>query len=198
MKRGLIVALLCAGPASASAQQFEVAPLVNIASASGINRRAEGVDDLLIRPSVGWGAHVDYFFTSHVGLEFLSTYESTSVGLTTTSGDSAELFRMSRGNGYANVVYQFHGELPDRTPFVFGGIGATHFRSSGLQDETRPSWTAGAGMKWFVTGVVGVEVRGAYVSTHVHDSTAAFCDPFGFCQEVLRRVEATAGVAFRF
>ena len=198
MKRVVMVALLCAGgPASALAQQFEIAPLVNLSSGAAIDRQAAGIDDLSIRPTVGWGAQVDYFIASHVGLEFLSTYESTSVALK-TAADSTDVFRMTRGSMSANLVYQFDGEVPDRTPFVFGGFGATLLRSSGLQDETRPTWTAGAGMKWFMNRSVGVEVRAAYVSTRVHDSDSSFCDPFRFCQDALRHVEATAGVAFRF
>ncbi len=179
------------------AQSLEITPLVSFSGAAPIDRTAAGVDDLTMDRSVSWGVAVGYFVSPHVAVEVVSTYTSTDLSMSTSAG-SAALFGMHRTQIHANVVYEVGaGGLP-ASPFLFGGFGATRFSADGVPSQTKPSWTAGGGLKWFVRPHVGVEVRGGFTSVVINEGGSTFCGPFGFCQNSLGHIELAGGAAFRF
>jgi outer membrane protein W len=191
----LTLALAVATPVAA--QQIEVTPLVSYTSAVGLEQTAAGVEDLTIEGALTWGAQATYFVTPRLGVGAQWTYESTGLRMTTSSS-SAELFRMTTSQLHAQVVYQFGDAAALLRPFVFGGVGATAFSAQDLDSETKPSWTVGGGVKWFVQRHVGVAAQARYKPTVLHDTSSQVCDPFGFCQGTLNHVDVGVGAVLRF
>jgi outer membrane protein W len=187
--------LLAAAPAFA--QQFEITPLVGVTSSASIDRTAAGIQELTVDRSISWGSQVGYFFSTHVGLEALWTYQSTALSMSAVSG-RAEVMTMTTEQAHGTLVYQFGSAERTARPFVFAGLGGTFFRSPGLESETKASWTVGAGLKWFLRRKVGVAMRGRYKPTMLDDAGSSACHPFGFCQNSLNRFELAAGAVFRF
>ncbi len=48
------------------------------------------------------------------------------------------------------------------------------------------------------TRKAGARLQARSTPIHLNDSSADFCDPFGFCQGWLRQLEVTGGVVVRF
>lgn len=190
-----LAVLLAAWPTFA--QPFEITPLVSVTSSASIDRTAVGIQELTVDRSISWGSQVGYFFSTHVGLEALWTYQSTALSLSAASG-RAEVMTMTTEQAHGTLVYQFGSAGRTARPFVFAGFGGTFFRSPGLESETKASWTVGAGLKWFLQRTLGVEIRGRYKPTLLDDAASSTCHPFGFCQSSLNRYELAGGVIFRF
>jgi outer membrane protein W len=187
--------LLAASPALA--QPFEITPLVSVTTSASIDRTAAGIQDLTVDRSFSWGSQVGYFFSTHVGIEALWTYQSTALSISAASR-RAEVMTMTTEQAHGTIVYQFGGNERTARPFVFAGLGGTLFRSPGLESETKASWTVGAGLKWFLRRKFGVEMRGRYKPTMLDDEKSSTCRPFGFCQNSLNRLELADGAIFRF
>ncbi len=196
----LLVAARAGGLASpAAAQSIEITPLLPLGytTHSAIDSKAAGVQQLEVSGGLTWGGQGAYFFSDRVGIEALWMQQETGVTMT-TSGGSARLFDMTVGQLHGNIVYQFLARDAFIRPFVFGGLGATFFRANELASETKLSWTIGAGAKWFPMPRVGARVHLRYSPARLNDSSSSLCDPFGFCQDTLQRVEFAGGVVLRF
>jgi opacity protein-like surface antigen len=194
----LLLTLICVAAAvPASARQLEITPLASFSTAAEIDQTAATVDDLSISRGFTWGAQASYFVTTHLGVEALWAYQSTVMSMSADSGTS-DLFSMKTNQIHGNVVYQFRDGLAVVRPFVFGGIGATLFSAPDLESETKASWTVGGGLKWFVQPHVGLKAHARYTPTELSDTSATVCDPFGFCQGSLTKLEFAGGAVFRF
>jgi hypothetical protein len=194
----LLLTLICvAAAAPASARQLELTPLASFSTSAQIDQTAATVDDLTINRGFTWGAQGTYFVTTHLGVEALWAYQSTVMSMSTNSGTS-DLFTMNTNQIHGNMVYQFRDGLAVLRPFVFGGIGATLFSAPDLESETKASWTVGGGLKWFVQQHVGLKAQARYTPTELSDTSATVCDPFGFCQGSLKKLEFAGGAVFRF
>jgi outer membrane protein W len=183
MKALLPVLLFFVASSPAWAQRFEVSPIIAYATESKIDQTADDVDDLSVAHGLTWGTQGTYFIDDHFGVEGLWTYQRSDVSL--VSGDArADLFKMTTNQVQGNAVYQFRGVEKLLRPYVFGGLGATFFSAPDLENETKMSWTVGGGVKWF--------------PQRLDDESASFCDPFGFCQSLLKHFEIGGGAIFRF
>ena len=77
-------------------------------------------------------------------------------------------------------------------------LGATFLSATDLESETKLSWAAGGGLKWFPSKRVGARVQARYAPTVLGDSSSDVCDPFGFCQGSLHQFEFMGGLVLRF
>ena len=84
-------------------------------------------------------------------------------------------------------------------PFLFAGLGTTFFSARDLQSETKLSSGFGGGVKYFPRSNVGLRLHLRSTPTWLDDeSSADFCDPFGFCQGALQQVEVMVGLVLRY
>lgn len=192
---GALVCLLTASPALA--QRTELALLAGYTSAGSIDETAAGIQGLEVGGGFTWGFQAGRFFSPHLGAELSWARQESDLAISTSSG-SAELFDVNVGQLHGSFVYQLGGESAQVKPFVFAGLGATFFSSSGLESETRLSWGLGAGLKWFPKKSVGARLQARYNPTQLNDEASDFCDPFGFCQGSLQQFELMGGVVLRF
>jgi hypothetical protein len=194
MNRFVAVILLASAPASA--QQIELGAILGYTTAVGLERTAEEVDELVIDDSITWGARGAYFVTERFGVEGLWTYQPTDLLMTTDS--TATVFEMTVSQIYGHVVYQMRDASVVLRPFIFGGGGATFFDATDLDDDVKPAWDVGAGLKWFLKRGLGFEGRVRYKSTNLREAADETCGPFDFCQGSLGHVDITTSVVVRF
>ena len=195
MKAALALVLVLAA-APASAQRVELSVLAGYTTRGDIDEKAPGVQELAIGDAFTWGAAAGYFFSDHAGAE-LSWRRQESVLEIGDAVEDARLFDVNVDVLQGSFVYQFGAAEARLRPFAAAGIGATFFSASDLDGETKLSFSAGAGLKWFPARRFGARLEARYAPTVLSDSSESFCDPFGFCQGTLHQFELLAGVVFR-
>ena len=117
-----------------------------------------------------------------------------------------------------NVVYNWGDEDSTLRPFVFGGLGATHYsfgefllpqplesRRFRIDDaETRFASNFGGGLKFYFTRYVGARVAVRVTPTYITSTRGGlWCDPFYGCWPITddhyaTQFDTSVGVTFRF
>jgi opacity protein-like surface antigen len=191
-----VAVLLCA-PA-ARAQSWELSALAGSVPAADLEQQSRDVDKASIGGGFLFTIQGARLLTPNWGVEVSFTQQYSSYDIT-MGGVKGSVFSIDIAQLHGDVVYEF-GESGRRLrPFVFGGLGATLFTARDLPGETKLSFGAGGGAKMFVSPNVGIRAQVGYRPVVLGDDAAGdFCDPFGFCQSMLRRFDFAAGVSFRF
>lgn len=122
-------------------------------------------------------------------------------------------------NWHGNFVYNYGDSDARVRPFVFGGLGATHYspgdisaqfpvlvaNQANIDGETRFSTTWGGGVKFYPAKGFGVKFTGRWTPTYIKSDTGGiWCDPFyPTCWVVAdldysNQFELSGGVTFRF
>ncbi|MBI5461136.1 MAG: outer membrane beta-barrel protein [Gammaproteobacteria bacterium] len=100
-------------------------------------------------------------------------------------------------------AYVFHDTAhPGVEPFVAAGIGLTHMSPDGLDAETRPLLSLGAGYKFFLSDNFGVRLEGRAYATALDSNAEIFCGN-GACiarveSDGFWQYEVNAGLTLRF
>ena len=195
---GAMASVLLALSAPAWAQSWEVSGVAAYTPSAGLDRQAPELSGLDIRGGFTWGVQAARWLTANWGAEVLWTQQSSALRTETGAG-SADLFTMTIGQLHGNAVRQFGAADSRLRPFVFAGLGATFLSGDDLQSETKLSLGLGGGVKYFPWKTVGLRGHLRYKPTLLNDDDAgSFCDPFGFCQEVLQQLEFALGAIVRF
>jgi len=187
--------ILTASPAFA--QHWDLTALGGYTTATSIDKRTEGIEELKLKGSFTWGLALDRDLSDHLGTEISWAQQRSALTIGTAAG-SADLFDMQIGRLYGNVVYRFGADGARIRPFVFAGLGAAILSAPSLDTETKLSWGLGAGLKWTPSKNWGARVQARYTQIQLNDSSSDVCDPFGFCQGSLHQFELLGGVALRF
>jgi opacity protein-like surface antigen len=188
--------LIALAAAPASAQPVEVSLLAGYTTRGDIENKAPGVQELAIGDGFAWGAAAGYFFSQHAGAELSWRRQESGLEIGDATSD-ARLFDVNVDVLQGSFVYRFGAPEARIRPFVAAGVGATFFGATDLESETKLSWSAGAGLKWFPARRWGARLEARYAPTVLADSSSTFCDPFGFCQTALHQFELLGGFVFR-
>lgn len=100
-------------------------------------------------------------------------------------------------------AYIFHDAAhPGVKPFIAAGIGMMHMSPDGLDTETKPMLSLGAGYKFFLTENVGIRIEARAYATALESDAEIFCGN-GACiarveSEGFWQYEANAGMNLRF
>jgi opacity protein-like surface antigen len=192
----VVMSALSAG--SAHAQSWELSALAGYGPAVDLEQQSRDVDSVSIGGGFMFTIQGARFLTPNWGVEVSFTQQYSSYDVT-INDETGTLFSMDIAQLHGDVVYEF-GESGNRLrPFVFGGAGASFISARDLPGETKLSFGAGGGAKMFLSPNVGVRAQIQYRPIVLGDDEEGdFCDPFGFCQSMLRRFEFAAGISFRF
>ena len=161
------------------------------------DHRAPQLTDLAIRDGFTWGIQGARTLGQHWTAEAIWTQQRSALETGTAAGTS-DLFTMTVGQLHGNAVYQFGDAQVRVRPFAFGGLGATFFRADDLQSETKLSLGIGGGIKYFLSNLIGIRGHVRYKPTLLNDEDAGdYCDPFGFCQNILQQIDIAVGAVMR-
>jgi len=181
----------------ARAQSWEVLALLGYTNAAPLDTTAEGVDELSLAGAFTFGAAGTFFVTEHLGVGGLFMTQPTAVRMTSAGIDATALdLKVSQGLG--SLVYQPLSRSAALQPFVFVGAGVSVLTASGYDAESKFAWTAGGGVKWMPSPVIGTLIQFRYKRTRLNDSGSTLCDPFGFCLDALPQLEFAGGLVLRF
>lgn len=199
MRRFLLLCAIIALPATAArAQSWEISALAGYVPAVGLEQESRDVDDVSIGGGVMFAIQGARFLTANWGVEASFTQSFSSYDVT-MGEETGSLFSIDIAQLHGDVVYEFGGSDARLKPFVSAGVGATFFSARDLEGETKASVGVGGGAKIFLSPNVGMRAQLRYRPIWLGGNEEGdFCDPFSFCQSMLRRVEVAAGVTFRF
>lgn len=196
MKRHLpFVLVLSAAPAFS--QGLEVSASAGYTTPGGLEPRAAGVTDLKLAGAFTWGASAGYFFSPRFGVEASWARQESALEIGSAAG-SAEMFDVHVDQLQGSFVLQLGAAESSLRPFLSAGAGAALFSAPNLDGEAKLAFNLGAGLKWLPSRRFAARVQARYTPTYLHDASADFCDPFGFCQDWLHQLELTGGVVLRF
>jgi opacity protein-like surface antigen len=218
----LAVAAGAALATPAHAQQIEASVFYGYTLSEGIDASQSRVilggiyNSLDITSSSAWGFTAGGFVGENVELEFLYAQQMSRLEISDPS-PSLEFADMNVNSYQGNIVYNW-GEGHARVrPFMFFGLGATHYAGGDvdghafpgvggqIRSETKFATNWGAGVKFYPAPSIGIKGMARYTPTFVKsDPGGLWCDPFyPTCWVVndldySNQFEMSVGVTFRF
>jgi len=173
-----------------------------------------------IDSGASFNATLGVFATRGLEFEFLFSRQDTDLSADGPGG-GLQITRTAVYNYMGNVVYNWGDEDSVLRPFVFGGLGATHYDFGDFNDfllpqpvqgrrfhadgsETQYASNFGGGVKFYFTRYFGakatVRVTPTYI-TSTHGGT--WCDPWYGCWPVYddhysTQWDTSVGITFRF
>jgi hypothetical protein len=168
------------------------------------------------KDSVVYGFSAGYFVTESTEVGFMYTRMSSNLvfgGAQFSGTPDFELGDLSVSNYHGYLGYNFLEVDRVVRPFLYGGMGATHFGgvdfnlplvSGSTRSETQFSTTWGVGVKIFPAPRFGIRVATSWTPTYIKSDAAGWwCDPFWGCYllgdaQYSNQFHLTGGVTVRF
>jgi opacity protein-like surface antigen len=219
----LAAALAVAAAGPALAQQIEASFDAGYSGSEGINASqnrpllGQQYSSLDVKSGGTFGFTVGAFFGPNLELEFLWHRQFSELEISEPA-PSRKLANQDVDNYHGNLVYNW-GESDARIrPFIFGGLGATHYLPGDydssipngatltrISSVTRFSSTWGGGVKLYPAHNIGVKGTMRWTPTYIKsDPGGLWCDPFyPTCWVVgnadySNQFEFSGGITFRF
>jgi opacity protein-like surface antigen len=191
-----LVAIGAVGAQAQSQPRVEVAFETGYTASEGIATSSARViggqvyNDLDIKSGGNFGFTAGVFLTTNAEVEFLWNRQFSQFDASNPA-PSVLLADVSVDNYHGNFVYNWFESDAKVRPFLFGGIGATHYSpgdpvalpkvtsATSIDSATKFSFTWGGGVKLYPTPHVGVRLSGRWTPTYVKsDAGGLWCDPF--------------------
>jgi opacity protein-like surface antigen len=207
--RVLVAALLLLLTTSAAhAQRVEITPFAGYRVGGSFSVLDDGETelgrDLEVADEPAWGVHLGYEVSDDGEIELLYSRQETRV-------QTDDLFTGQPVLDLALETWQFGGnylwgEDQQRVrPYIGVGLGITRLlpEPAGLQDETRFSLSAAAGVKVWLTRNLGLRFEARGFFTVLESDREYFCTLPGTCLVAgdtadLSQAEARGGIVLRF
>jgi len=194
-------AVVAAGAIVARAQdspRIEVAVETGYTASEGIKASQPRViagqvyNDLDIKSGGNLGLTFGVFVTPNAELEFLWNRQFSTFNASNPA-PAIDLADVSVDNFHGNFVYNWFDGSAKSRPFIFIGLGATHYapgepaplpstgpaRPSSIDSATKFSWSLGGGVKVYPAQHVGLRLTARWTPTYIKsDSEGVWCDPF--------------------
>ena len=221
----LAVAAGAALATPAHAQQLEGSVFYGYTLSEGIDASQSRIilggvyNSLDIKSGNGWGFTFGGFVGERVELEFLYAQQFSSLEISDPA-PSVTFADMKVVNYQGNVVYNWGESHSPVRPFIFFGLGATHYAGGDIDSRfvvppagdgqirsaTKFATNWGGGVKFYPKeGKIGIKAMARYTPTFIKsDPGGLWCDPFyPTCWVVndldySNQFEMSGGVTFRF
>jgi hypothetical protein len=219
----LVVIACTASVTSAFAQQVEASFEGGYTGSNGFtvtqSRQLFGqiYNNLDITSGGSFGLTIGAYVRSNFEVEFL-WHRQFSTLQASNPAPAKTLANQDVDNYHANLVYNWGDGNAKVRPFVFGGVGATHYvpgdydpsipnsaTLSRIGSVTKFSSTWGGGVKVYLNPYVGLKTTLRWTPTYIKtDPSGLWCDPFyGTCWVVgnpqySNQFDVSGGVTVRF
>ena len=220
-----VMVLLSATPASAQIEGsiifgYTLSEGVNASSAQIINGAT--YNSLDVTSGGSWGFTIGGYVTPQAEIEFLFDQQFSTLQASSPA-PALKLSDMSVYNYHGVFSYNWGDKDTKVRPFIFGGIGATHYSPGTLNSAiplppvppvgvtgnqinsaTKFSFTWGGGVKVYASEHVGLKVQARWTPTYIKtDAAGTWCDPWYGCWVVgstdySNQFEMSGGIVFRF
>lgn len=220
IKRSVLLAMviaLAAVPVFAQSNpRMEISGNFGYTLSEGVDVSEQTVIGLIVSevsPKSGgsYDLNASFFMNEQAQVGFLFGHQFSTLELKSVVGTKHDAADMGVFNYHGVFTYNFGFSDSTVRPFVFGGLGATHYSPSdvmgrSIDSNTRFSTTWGAGAKFNVNDSVGFNFTARWTPTYINSSDAGiWCSPYwpGGCwvlQEAnySNQFGLTGGVNFRF
>ena len=211
IRRTLFVcALLLAASSTASAQIVEFTPFlgwnfggtfknVNVPEGAGVN-------NLDIANSLNFGLVTDIAIMPQLQIELLLEWQSTNLQAwnAVTGQNEPVIDPLLVAYYHAGVLFQqARKEIKKAHGFLAITGGVTNFSSDDAQSETRFSFGAAGGAKWFFNERFGARLQSRLMITYFPSTSDLFCSDAGICYQIpantfLPQIDISGGVIIAF
>jgi opacity protein-like surface antigen len=220
-----VAALVAVGVVRAQAQappRVEIAFETGYTASEGIQTSSARIiggqvyNDLDIKSGANFGFLAGVYVTPNAEVEFLWNRQLSQFDASNPA-PSQLLADVSVDNYHGNFVYNWFESDAKVRPFLFGGIGATHYSpgdpvslpkvtsATGIDSATKFSFTWGGGVKLYPTPHFGVRLSARWTPTYIKsDAGGIWCDPYyGPCwvladPDYSNQFAINGGVTFKF
>ena len=166
-----------------------------------------------ISPNSGftYGMGFDYFLSEQFSIGFNWNRQQSKLRADVLGLEGVDFTDMSVDNYHAIFTYNFFDEGEFFRPFVFGGLGATHYGPDKVQGisisgATKFSTTWGGGVKYYTSDHLGFKGGIRWTPTYINsNSDGIYCSPHWpwECYIVSKsnyshQFELSAGILVRF
>jgi hypothetical protein len=169
------------------------------------------VDKITPRSGASWGAGFDFLLSENLSAGFNWSQQKSELEGSIQSGGKESFTSLYVHNFHGIFTYTFGEEDSGFRPFIFGGLGATHYRPGSIQGNpsdtsTRFSTTWGFGGKAFISDHLGFKIVGRWTPTYINsEASGIWCNPWWPSQcwvlgnpQYSHQFELAAGVIIRF
>jgi hypothetical protein len=224
LKRTLALAVIfiIAGATSGFAQgKIEATALFGWSFMDGVNGQPittfAGTFDRIDPKDGGlFGLGLGFMVSDNAEVGFQWTRVSSKLlagGTSFTNTPDTEIGDTSIQNYHGYLGYNFGEADAKFRPFLYGGLGATHFGSTDysnvfstgtINGNTQFSTTWGAGVKFYPSPKIGLRFTTSWTPTYIKsDPAGTWCDPFWGCYvlgdpQYSNQINLTGGISFRF
>jgi hypothetical protein len=215
-----VLSVIIAGAESGFAQKFEATAFWGWGFSDGVSGQTyltpagEAFDRVDPKDSNLFGLGAGILLNDNTEAGFLYSQQFSKLQLGGTLGTpNRDLGDMAVSNYHGYLGYNF-GEVDAKVrPFLYGGLGATHFgsvdystpfRQGTIGGNTQFSTTWGAGVKFYPSARVGLRFGASWTPTYIKSDAAGWwCDPWWGCYligdaQYSNQIQLNAGVSFRF
>jgi len=219
----LMLAGMLSMPAAAFAQQVEASFEAGYTTSEGFNATQSRVilgqvyNSFDVASGGSYGFTIGAFVSERFEVEFLYSRQSSEIQISEPS-PTRKLANQDVENYHGVVSYNWGGAHSAFRPYIFAGLGATHYLPgdydpslpnsgaiSTIASVSKFSSTWGGGVKFYPSTNLGVKASVRWTPTYVKtNDDGLWCDPFyGTCWVVgtpdySNQVEFSGGVTFRF
>jgi hypothetical protein len=200
-------AVLCLLAAISTKAQgrFEVTPFVGYETSGSYpvsgSTGTSLFDTLRVNESLAYGTFIDYNVTENFQGEFMWNRNNTSYsGHDILTQTYVNLYHSDVDQFQFGGLYMLRGSEHRLRPYIAGSVGFTHDENSnGAANNTAFSYSAGGGVKYYVSRHLGLRGDIRYLPTY--GNTGVQCNSFYGCYNVrnyLHRASFTGGIVFHF
>jgi opacity protein-like surface antigen len=164
------------------------------------------------KDSLSFGFDLGFFVNENVEVGGLFSQQMSKMALAGTA--TREIGDWSVQNYHGILTYNFGESSAKARPYLFGGLGATHYgglgftaangQSKTIGGETQFSSTWGAGLKLYPGKNAGLKLGVRWTPTYIKSDAAGWwCDPYWGCYMVgdaqfSNQFEFSGGLTLRF
>ena len=196
-------------------KKIEITPFLGYTLSGGVEVNSTDVGNGVIVNRIGpksgfnYGFGFDFLASEHLGLGFQFAEQRSK--LESKGSEKIEWTDMKVRNYHGILTYNMGDEDEAMRPFLFGGLGATQYSPSPIQENpvdssTRFSTTWGGGVKVFPSENVGLRLSGRWTPTYIRSTEGGvWCSPWWpwSCWVLANphyshQFEMSAGVVLRF
>jgi outer membrane protein W len=206
------LAVFAAGAASAQDQRVEIGANVGWVQSDGVTFDGLAVNGNIfnsIEPKDGMSLGLDlgFFATENVQVQFAFTRQDSK--LVAGGSREMEISDLNVDNYMGNIVYHFGESSGTVRPYVFGGLGMTHygnlsFQNRDIDGESKFATNWGAGVKLYPSPRFGLKLGVKWTPTYIKSDAAGYwCDPYWGCYTIgdaqySNQFEFGGGLSVRF
>lgn len=200
----LLVGILCVFASPARALDVEIGGFFAQVVGGDLGDASIAGSEILnleVAEGSGYGMTVELTLPNKWQLELIWDSQDSYLSGNVDGGSQTRLADTSINNYLFGGNYYF--ETDAFRPYIGFHLGATNFKTDGLDSDTRFAFSFGGGAKYYLNDSLALDVRLRWVASYIDSNSVVYCNLPGSCYvatagDTMNQFHLTAGVNFRF